>query len=349
MKRFMKFLPFAALVLVFSLSSCNKDSISNKVAGEYVIGSDTQLTINEVLIKSDDYPQASIVLKSDGDNTISATLNNILLSDKEFPLIGFVEKTDGGTDNYSISLQGASEEIAVLAEGYVNGKKLVLNIDYELVEPLVGNWKFGVREDSLPDIYFNLSTSVETISFMGQELKISELVELANDQIRSNAVDLPVSSIEFSSTGFFNIHSEDEEMKEELKLLNNKIEFYTDQDDIYLYARKSLIDMINVLTAEYGINIPSPLQFALSYKIDGKNLNIELNKNNTVVYLTVIKNFMDGLTYEKAKEMLDLELSEEEYNMFKEAAGQVMNILLDSKTTYAFGANFVPAKELAQK
>lgn len=350
MKTIFKIIPFLTLLVLFS--SCNKETASEKVEGEYLLSTAGQLVINDNNVSIDDYPDASVKIESMGDNLISVTLKNIILANKECTLTGSVSPaTKASSGDYTFSATYDDEGMAVNAEGYIAGKDISMKISFEMKYDLIGKWMVGVNASNNPDVYFNLTCSTDSIEFDGEKYKISDLVSMVNTLILPQAVaKAPLSYIEFTEKSYFNLYSNDAEVMSSFnEYVNNKIEFYSDATYIYFTARKSYIDALNEMIKDYGITIPSFLSIGISYKLDGDNLNVELNKGNTILYLTTLKALIPSITYQQFKAVFpDSEITEENFADYKAIVITAMNIFTETGTSFAIGMNMIPYAEGAR-
>ena len=345
MKKILKFLPLL-LIAVTLFSSCNKNGAGDKVKGDYTFNSDNALSVNGADQKSTDYPNASVSIKATGDDMININLNNIIPGYDKYEVAGTVEaSTKAEGDAYIISGNSQGTDINVTVSGSVTGDSLKLTLAYEKKDAVVGKWMVNsalVDAIPYPDVYFTLNTNVDSISVLGQKMAIKDAVALLNLYMKVATAQMPVDYIEFTSTGFFNIHSSDAEVMSDLNDFNNRLEYYVADGKINFFFRNSTNAAVTSILAEYGITYSISVSFAIPYSITNNVFNLEVNKSDLAPVILIANTQLSSFTYTQFKQMApDSKITEVEFNAYKQVAASVLTIITSNQTTLTLGANMI--------
>lgn len=349
----------AAATLLFS--SCSKNGPTYAISDEYALEEDG-LIINALKESTTDYPDASVKIKALDKNKVKVTLKNIILGYPEVDVNCSVIQTKGDKE-YTFEGKYESSAIEVLLAGKVVNKKLSVDISFLKNSELIKKWMIGEKKVSflvynfiLPDISISLTppTGVTTIKIDGNEVLISEYINLLNTIIPVMAAQAPISYMEFTqrSTVSFGMKKIELASKVTPALpeleINNLLQFYEADGILYFYLRKSVGDLVNDNMKKEGgsVQIPSPYLFSTRYIINGKDkeakLQLSLDQTLFNQYLLMVKGIVSIMTLEDYSMFNGENVSEKEFLEFKSELLSIINLLTDAQSKYKITFNLIP-------
>lgn len=349
MKRLLKI--SVILLMAVMAYSCQKDG-SKEVEGEYVLQSNS-LTINNSIVNVSDYVGAAVKVDPAGDGYVNITLENIILGNPSvvFEHCELIQTKASYSFDGSLTLGTSTYTI----EGTIVDKEVSLNLTVVNSSPLMGKWMIGAKETTflgmnmtLPDLYVTASGSAlpKQIIIKGDTIIVEEVLPLLGFYVSSAFVSYaPFKYIEFAEPNLFNFSSS-LLPTEYASFSSGLLQFYEADNLLYLYFKKSVTDMINLVISQY-VTIPSPFTFPFAYKAVSKtSLNIEINQSTLKPLLTTVVGIIDQFSYAKLKTLdPDTEMTEAEYNAYVATIKYYINIMGGEGINYAIGMNLIPYQE----
>lgn len=339
---------FPLIIILAIIYSCAKDGPANNIEGTYTL-SENSLIINDIPVLISDFPYATIEIIP--RNNVSATLylRNIIPGFEELPIDCIVSQ-ENALETYSYKGEFINNTIEISIEGIVKGEDITLYLSILRKDSTIGKWALAEKEVlidetlvSMPDIYINLTTDVESLTFKDKTYSVNELLDMANIAIKDAIVRSLVSGIEFTPRGYFNLIPATAET--DIPSFNNLIQFYTEDNYLALTLRKSIIDGISssIFGEESLMAIPSPIVIKSIYQIGGTEsdptLNLVFDKSTFGIYVSLLNLNAPNIT-NKDLASLGIDVSESDFLEYKAFLIKALEILLSDKTTYEIGINF---------